>query len=329
LSAESQAASPGRALPFASLRGVGGMRDYGIIVSFVVLVIALSISTDAFLTVTNITNILDQWAAVGIIACGMTLVFIGGGFDLSVAAIFALAGVIGAKVTNSSGAEIGLLAALGAGLLVGLVNGLLVTVGRINPFIATLASSIVLEGVALAITGGELIPVEASDFGTLALHEILGLKLPIWILAAAVVLLGVVLHRTVFGRYVFSVGGNAEAARLSGVSVMKVRLMTYVISGGCAALGGLIVASRVSTGSGSVDLNLTFNAVIAVVLGGTSILGGEGAIWRTVIGISLLAMIGNGFNLLGVAPVYQRICFGGILLVAVAVDAWSRRSTTT
>jgi ribose transport system permease protein len=302
------------------------VRDYGIVGSLVALVIVLSLSTSAFLSTTNIANILDQWSSVGIIACGSTLVFIAGGFDLSVAAVYALAGVVAARVANLTSSDLGLLAGLASGCAVGATNGFLITVGRINAFIATLATSFVVEGLGLAITGGNLIPVNSPSFMTLGVNKLLGVKLDIWVFAAIALALGVVLHRSIFGRHIYAVGSNAEAARLSGVRVGGVRFSTFVISGACAAVGGLIAASMVATGDATTDINITFDAIIAIVLGGTSILGGSGAIWRTLVGLALLALIGNGFNLLGVNPVYQNIAFGLMLIFAVTVDAFSRRT---
>lgn len=312
----------------ASVFALGRLRDYGIVISFVTLFVVLSIWSDVFLTERNLLNILDQWSAVGIIACAGTLVIIAGGFDLSVGAIAALSGVVAAKTANGVSPELGLVAGVALGLGLGAVNGALTTVGRINPFIATLATSIVFRGLAIAITGGLLILVEDKSFSTLGRGEFLGVKYSIWSFVGVVVVTGVLLARTTFGRYVYAAGGNAEAARLSGVRVNTVRAATFVISGCAAGLGGVIATSRVSTGQADASVGIELEAIAAIVIGGTSILGGQGAIWRTVLGVLLLAMIGNGFNLLNVNPTYQRIFQGLIILAAVAVDAWSRRRTT-
>jgi ribose transport system permease protein len=174
-----------------------------------------------------------------------------------------------------------------------------------------------------------LITVEKQGFDTLGRGELLGAKTSVWLFAATAVVLGLVLHRTTFGRYIFAAGGNAEALRLSGVRVGLVRAGTYAIIGLAAGLAGVIAASRVSTGQADAGgYDLLFDVFAAVIIGGTSLMGGDGAIWRTLIGLALVAMIGNGFNLLSVDPVYQRILFGTIILVAVAVDAWARRSRT-
>jgi ribose transport system permease protein len=302
---------------------VAGLRDYGIVITFCALFVVLAVSSDSFLTGTNLLNILDQWAPLGIMACGMTLVLIGGGFDLSVGAGFVLGGVVAAKVANSTGIAPGWLLGCLVGLAVGLLNGLLVTVARINAFVATLATGIILSGAALAVTSGQLIVVKANGFDVLGRGELLGLKVSVYLFLATLIVLGVLLHLSTFGRALFAVGGNAEAARLSGVRVGVVRATTYAIVGLCAALAGVITASRTSVGQpdagGFADL---FNIFAAVIIGGTSITGGFGAMWRTVIGVLLLALIGNGFNLANIDPVYQSMITGAFILFAVAVDVW-------
>ena len=295
------------------------------------LFIVLSLSSDVFLNLTNWLNILDQWSAIGIMACGWTLALIAGGFDLSIGAIYAMASVVAADVALSGGAAAGLLVGALAGLGIGVVNGGLSTVGRINSFMATLAMSFVVRGIALAISGGYLIRVVTEEgkptkFNVIGRSEFLGAKYSVWLFAGVILVAGFLLHRTIFGRHVYASGGNPEAARLSGVRVDLVRTATFAISGLCAGIGGIIVASRVSTGQSDVGVGIEFDVIAAVAIGGTSIFGGAGAIWRTVVGVLLLAMIQNGFNLMSVDAVYQRIVFGLIILAAVGIDAWSRRT---
>lgn len=303
------------------------LRDYGIVFTFVALLIVLTFASDAFLTTTNLLNVLDQWAPLGIIALGMTFVLIAGGFDLSAGAVFALAGVISAKAANSIGVAPGIVLGCLVGLAAGGINGLLITAARINAFVATLATSIMLGGVTLAITDGTLVFVRKAGFDTLARGELLGIRYPIFIFIALIAFAAVLLHRTTFGRYVYAVGGNPEAARLSGIRVGWVQTGTYVLVGAAAGLAGVILASRLSTATPDAGgFTLLFNVFAAVIIGGTSIAGGYGAIWRTVLGTLLLALMGNGFNLLNVDAVYQQIIFGAIILFAVGVDVWSRRS---
>jgi ribose transport system permease protein len=302
------------------------LRDYAVVISFFALFIALSLSSDKFLTEQNLLNLLDQSTTVGIIACAGTLVIIAGGFDLSVGAIYALGGVVAAKLALSIGAVEGIVLGVLFGGLLGLANGLLVTVTRINPFIATLASSIVFRGIALAITGGFLISVSSPTFQTVGLDKLLGVRWSIWIFVVFAVLMAVLLHRTTFGRYVYACGGNPEAARLSGIRVGRVQAVTFVISGLAAALAGVLVSARIGTGAADAGFGLELTAVAAIVVGGTSIWGGEGAVWRTLVGVFFLALIQNGFNLLNIDPLYQQMVQGGIILFAAGIDAHARRT---
>ncbi len=302
------------------------VRDYGIVIGFVVLFVTLSATSEAFLTTRNLLNVLDQSAAVGIIACGATLVIIAGGFDLSVGATFAVSGVVAALVANEADAVLpGILAGLAMGVLFGLFNAVLVTVGRINAFVATLASSIMLRGVGLLLTSGMIVTVPLMGFSTIGQSRLLGVKYSVWLLVAFIAFTWFLLARTTFGRYVYAVGGNPEAARLSGLRVEVIRGATFVISGLSAGLAGVIVASRTSSAQADAGVGLELSAIAAAVIGGTSIMGGEGAIWRTALGVLLLAMITNGSNLLNFDPTYQQILTGAIIVAAVSVDAWSRR----
>ena len=239
----------------------------------------------------------------------LSLVLIAGGFDLSVGSIYAFSGVIAALTVDHIGAWGAILLGVAAGLGCGVINGIIATWGRINPFIATLATSIMIGGLALVLTSGNLISVlDNGHFIVLGRGDFETIKYSIWTLLAFTLLCGYLLSRTTYGRRVYASGGNPEAARLSGIA-------------------GVIVASRVATGQAdSGGLGIALDAVAGIVIGGTSILGGAGAIWRTVLGVLLLAMIGNGFNLLNVNSTYQRIFQGAIIVFAVGVDAWSRRS---
>jgi ribose transport system permease protein len=204
-----------------------------------------------------------------------------------------------------------------------------VTLGRINPFIATLATGTMVGGVSLAISAGFLVTVDKDGFDVLGRGQLLGLRYSIWMLVASLVITGLILHRSRFGRYIYAVGGNPEAARLSGIRVGLVQGTTYAVAGLTAAVAGVIAASRVSTGQADAGgFNFLFDVYSAVIVGGTSVSGGEGAIWRTAVGVLLLAMIRNGFNLLGISTVYQSILLGAIILAAVSLDVWSRARTT-
>lgn len=305
------------------------LRDYGIVAAVIGLFIVFSSTAPNFLTGDNLRNVVDQNAYLAITAFGATLVIIVGGFDLSVGALFAFTGVVAAWVAVNVGPVAGLLAGFGAGLGVGLLSGLLITGLRVHSFLITLAMGIILGGVSISITEGRLI--DASDhaaFTYLGQEELItGVPNTIPLVAIVALALTFVLRRTSFGRYIFAVGGNAVAARLAGVRVSLVIITTFAISGLMASIGGLIEVSRAGTGQAEPGNagSLALDAIAAVVVGGTSIYGGRGAIWRTALGVLLLALLNNGFNLLGVASEWQSIVSGAIIIVAVGLNALSGR----
>lgn len=305
---------------------IASLRDYGIVFGFAAIFVFLATQSPVFLTADNFRNLLFQSTSIGLIAVAGTLLLISGGFDLSVGATFALAGVVAAKTAADLPNELALLAGVLVGLGVGVLNGLLTTVGRINPLVATLASSIVISGVAFVLTNGLLVTVADPDFKSLGLGTFATIRYQVWIWVGFAILCGALLAFTTFGRHVYAAGGNPEAARLSGIRVGLIRTTTYALSGLSAGLAGVLATSQVATGQADAGGTLALGAVAAIVVGGTSIWGGEGAVWRTVLGVLLLAMIGNGFNLLQVEPTYQQILQGLIILAAVGVDAWSRRA---
>jgi ribose transport system permease protein len=302
------------------------LRAAGIVIPFVVLFIVLTVSSGSFATKTNLLNILDQQAAILIIAAAGTLVLVAGGIDLSVGAVYALAGVTAAELAQHMSPWPAILIGMLVGVAVGLVNGIVATYFRIAPLIATLAMSFVIAGIASLITHGNLVVLfNHQDFGNLARTHFLTVKTSIWIMVVAVLLLALFLARTTVGRYMYAAGGNAEAARLAGVRVNRVRVVSYMLSGAAAALAGVIDASRVLSAQSSSGDSLTFTVLAGIVVGGTSILGGEGAVWRTVVGVLFIALIGNGYDLLSLDPLYEQITLGGIMLLAVGIDAWARQ----
>jgi ribose transport system permease protein len=304
------------------------IRDYGVVVAFVGLFITLSLKSGVFLTWSNMKNLAFQTAPIGIMAAGGTLVFIAGGFDLSVGAVASFAGIVAAKIFIGTGLGLWptlILAAL-VGLLVGVGNGLLITLGRVNAFIATLATSIIINGVSQVMTSGNLVSVPGSTFTTLGLGTAWGVAYPVFVWLAFALVSGFLLSRTPFGRFVYAVGGSSEAARLSGLRVNVVRATTFAISGLAGGIAGVILVSEVSTAQWNANTGIEFDVITAIVLGGTSLLGGEGAIWRSVLGAFFLMTIGNGFNLLGTSTEWQYVIKGVILAGAVALDAWARRA---
>lgn len=301
------------------------LRSNAIVIPFVVLFVVLAIGSRPFFTTINLLDILDQQSSTLIIAAAGTLVLICGGIDLSVGATYSLAAVVSAEVAQSAPIGVAVVAGLAVGVVVGAVNGVVSTYLRINPLIATLAMSFIISGIGASVSGGNLIILTASpDFPYIAQSEFLGIRTSIWIALVVIVVLGLLLARTTTGRYLYAAGGNAEAARLAGIRVNGVRIAAFTISGFAAALGGIIDTSRVLSAQSSDETTLTFTVLAGIVVGGTSILGGEGAIWRTIVGVLFIALVGNGYDLLGINALYEQITLGAILLIAVGIDAWSR-----
>jgi len=297
------------------------VRQNTIVISFSLLFVILSLSTDVFLSTRNIMNVSDQAAQIGIIACGLTITIIAGCFDLSLGAIYAISGVTAAYIANMYGSSMGFLAGILLGVFFGLINGIVVTKLRILAFIATLATNMVIKGIGLLFLSGRIITVTAPNFNVLGRHEIFGAKVSVYLFAGIIFLTYILLHRTSFGRYIYAIGGNEEAARMSGVKVDMVRTIAFTINGFCAGVAGVLAASRISTGLMDVGDTIVMDAIAAIVIGGTSIMGGIGAIWRSVMGIFLLRLIINGFNILTIDPYWQQIFQGAIILIAVAMDA--------
>jgi ribose transport system permease protein len=331
---------PTKATPAPSLPRQGALsnipwRSLAIIVPFLAVFIALSIGSPAFLSALNIGNVLDRQAGILIVAAASTLVLIAGGIDLSVGAIYmftsVVCGTIIVTVGGPEGAALGIIVGVLAGLVVGITNGLIITYLKINPLIATLAMSFIILGATKLVSqfgkeGVGQIRVDVPEFRWLATTRLLGVSLPTWIAFVMLVILGIVLWRTTFGRYVYAAGGNAEAARLAGIRVNVVRISTFALAGLASGMAGVIDLARTPSvpENDAIATTLTFTVLAGIVVGGTSILGGEGAVWRTVLGILFIAMLYNGFTLLRIDPLFQGIALGVIILIAVGFDAWSK-----
>ncbi len=325
---ESAAAAP---TPDSRARGLPTLsaapwRRAGILIPFLILFVALSIGSGPFLTKTNLLNIVDQQSATLVIAAAGTFVLISGGIDLSVGATYGLASVVfGELAAHGWDPALAIIAGVLSGLAVGIVNGVVSTFFRINSLIATLAMSFVVAGVASLVTSGNLVLITDQGAADISRSQFLTVNMSTWVMVIVVLVLGSVLARSTYGRYVYAAGGNAEAARFAGVRVNLVRVVAFALSGGAAALGGILDSARVLEGNSTNNTTLTFTVVAGIVVGGTSILGGEGAVWRTVVGVLLIALIGNGYGLLSLNPLYEQITLGVIMLLAVGLDAWSRQ----
>ncbi len=301
------------------------VRDYGILVFAAALFIYFSVASPVFLTSNNLLNIVYQNATIGIAACAVTFTIIAGNFDLSLGSIFALSEVLGAWAAVHWGVAWCFPVTIGSGAIMGLINGLLVTKLRVNAFLATLASGLSFGGIAVGVThGGLLITPTSSAFTFIGQHKAGGIWDAAIIFIVLAVVLQLVLAYTVFGRHLYGVGDNRNAARLSGLKVDRIVIQTFVITGAACGLAGLIDASTTGSGTSSQEGlagELALLAIAGVALGGTSIFGGVGSVWRTVLGVLMLGMITNGFDLLAVADYWQNIVRGILIIIAVAIGA--------
>ena len=303
-----------------------GLLTYGMVVVLVVLVIVAQSVYPQFLTPQNIQNLLTQNASTAIVAIGATYVIICGGFDLSVSGSFGLGSVTFALLAmNGTSVPLALASAVLAGASCGLANGLVIAKLRVNTFITTLGSSTAFVGIAAITSGSSPITVSVPGFETLGNSSVFGVNLTVVIMGALYVVAEFVLRKTVFGRAIYAVGGNRETARLAGIRVDLTQTSTFIISGVLAAFAGCVLASTLSTGQFDQGGPVALDAIVAVVVGGTSLYGGEGAIWRTAIGVLMLATMNNLFSSLSVEQPTQNIVKGVVIVAAVALDALGRR----
>lgn len=289
------------------------------------LILAISALQIRFIQLTNIRNVLLQMSTDGIVACGMTLVILCGGLDLSVGAVTALSGVV---FVSELPLGIGLAGALAllAGAVVGLTNGLLIGNIKLNPLIVTLGTMAAVQGSALWISRGNPISGPGGDFEMLGGGFFLRIPVPVVLYVTVVVAAYVILEHTQFGRDLYAIGDNREAARLAEVPVQSRESAAYVLSALLAAFSGMILASRLNTGSPIVGQDTPLQTIAAVVLGGTSLYGGKGGIVCTVIGMAMISVLSNGLNLLNVSPAYQWAIKGLVLILMAGLDSARRRS---
>lgn len=299
----------------------------GVLVALVVLVAALSLATDNFLSSYNVSVVMRQAAFVGLVALGQTLVLLVGGIDLSVGAAAGLSSIVGAIALTQWGLDpylvIPFTMMFGFGL--GAVNGIFVAGLRLNPFIVTLATWEIFAGITLVITKGYPIRPLGERFGIFGKGEIFGVPVPVLLFFATAIFLVWMLRQTRFGRNIFAVGGNRDAAILAGIRARWVEFVAFGFAGMLAALAGILFASRMDAGQPSVGEGWLMGAITAAILGGTSLRGGQGSIVGTVLGAILLAVLANGTVLMNVSGFWQRVIVGAVVLVAVLVDLLRRR----
>ncbi|QCQ93794.1 transporter [Rhodococcus sp. SGAir0479] len=307
-----------------SVRAAGGP-----LAALVALVVLLALLSGDFLTTNNLLNVGVQAAVTAVLAFGMTFVIVSGGIDLSVGSIAGLSGIVTGWTATTAGVPMWLavLAGMASGVLAGVVSGILVTAGRMPPFIATLAMLSVARGLALVIADGRPIPVDGW-VATLGSGELFGfLPYPVLVLIAAAIATGLILRRTYAGRAMYAIGGNAEAARLSGIRVNRQQVLVYALSGLFAAVAGILLAARLASAQPEAGTGYELDAIAAVVIGGASLSGGVGTAVGTLIGALILAILRNGLNLLDVSAFWQQVVIGAVIAAAVLFDTLRRRRT--
>ncbi|MEV7132077.1 ABC transporter permease [Arthrobacter sp. NPDC093128] len=323
------APEPPRFFSARDLMSFDRLRQYGLILALVILCVVFSFSTEYFFTPENLLNIARQVSVTAIVAVGMTFVIISGGIDLSVGANLAFSGVLATTVFASTGSPVlALLAGVGAGMALGLFNGILTAKGRITGFIVTLASMGAIRGFAFIVTGGK--PVTASDksFTFLGTGNVGGIAVPIIIMIIIVAAGAFLLNKTKFGKYVYAVGGNEKASRWTGLKVDRMQISVYALVGLLAGLAGVILAARLGSGQPFAGDGFELDVIAAVILGGSSLSGGRGKISGTIIGVLIIGVLNNGLTLLNVSSYWQMVVQGAIIITAVLIDRLARSKET-
>lgn len=302
------------------------LRQFGTLIGLVALCGILWILTPYFLTTSNLLNVAEQTSLNAIIAVGMTFVILSGGIDLSVGSLVALAGVaLGGSLQAGRPAIVAISIALAIGLACGIGNGLLIAWGRLPPFIVTLGTMSIARGAALVATEGRPISGFDASFRALATGRIGFVPAPVVVTAVVYLVAAFVLARTTFGRYVYAIGGNEEATRLSGVAVRFHKTMIYGVCGLTSAIAAVVLTARLNSAQPIAGMMYELDAIAATVIGGTSLLGGEGTLGGTLVGALIMGVLRNGLNLLGVSSFLQQIVIGAVIVVAVLLDTTLKR----
>lgn len=297
------------------------IRKMGPLLGLLLLCLILTFLSDRFLTFNNLLNVTRQVSLNAIIGVGMTLVILTGGIDLSVGSVVALAGSITAGLLSGGhGLAVSLAAGIGVGGILGLINGLVITRQNVQPFIATMAMMTIARGYTLVYTDGRPITGMPDQFRFLGGGYIADIPVPVIVMAIIFAAGYIMLKKTRFGRYIYAIGGNEEATRLSGINTPKVLVWVYVLCGTLAGLSGIIMASRLNSAQPTAGMGFELDAIAAVVLGGTSLSGGVGTIGGTLVGALIIGVLDNGLNLLNVSSFYQQVAKGIVILLAVMLD---------
>ncbi len=302
------------------------MRQFGLVIIIVLMVGVMAVASPVFLTAGNIVNILRQVSINGILAVGMTFVILTGGIDVSVGSLVAVTGVIaGNLLLQGYSAPVAVMVSMLASMLFGLFNGTMVAYFSLPPFIATLATQTIGNGFALVYSNGRPFAISDAAFKNIGKGEFAGVPIPILIMMAVCLVAIVLLRNTTFGRHVYALGGNRNATKLSGVRTKRVELMVYAISGACAAIVGIILASRISSGQPTAGKGFELDAIASVAIGGTSMSGGVGTLWGTITGFIIIGVLNNSLTLLNVSSFYQDIVKGFIIIFAVLMDMRAKK----
>jgi len=313
------------------------LANFKSIIALLILCIAMAILSDKFLTVDNAWNVMRQISVNICISVGMTLVILSGGIDLSVGSILALSSAVAAGLikfgwelpTFNLFVGFTLLGAIISGTVVGsglgVFNGWMITKFKVPPFVATLAMLTIARGLTMLWTGGYPITGLGDSFAYLGTGWFLGIPMPVWISALIVGIAIIITNRTQLGRYIYAIGGNESAAKLSGINIKRVKIWVYTIAGALSAVGGLIVTARLDSAQPNAGLSYELDSIAAVVIGGTSLSGGRGSIMGTVQGALIIGVLNNGLVLLNVSPFWQQVVKGAVILVAVILDKASRK----
>ena len=308
-------------------RRIAGLREITLLILIIALVIGMSFASPYFLTMANARAMLAGMVPTGIIVVGMAMLLVSGAFDLSVGSVLALASTLCAMMLMAGfGIPAAIVLTIALGLTIGALNGFLVTGLRINPLVATLGTMSAARGAALVLTEGFSLSALPPEFGFAGGTDVLGLPLIVWIMFATVILGDLALRHTAFLRQVYFIGSNERAARLSGIRVDVVRIAVFMITGGLAAAAGILLASRLMSGTPTAGNGLELQVLAAAVIGGASLRGGEGTVLGAFLGVVFVSIINNAMTMLSVSVYWQMIVTGAVLVLAVAIDMLARRS---
>jgi L-arabinose transport system permease protein len=300
--------------------------DYSLILIFIVLFAVLSFTVEYFFSWDNVVGLALSVSQIGMVACTMMFCLASRDFDLSVGSTVAFAGVMCAIVANATGSVVlGIAASLVAGAVIGAINGVVIAKLKINALITTLATMEIVRGLAFITSHGQAVGVTSEAFFTLGALELFGLPVPVWVTVACFVVFGVLLNKTIYGRNTLAIGGNPDAARLAGVAVDRTRIAIFLIQGVVAALAGIILASRMTSGQPNAGEGFELNVISACVLGGVSLMGGRASISGVLVGVLIMGTVQNAMSLMNIDAFYQYLVRGAILLIAVLVDQLKNR----